>query len=97
MTCEHGYIGACPEGCDVPQEEPDLSCSCDVIESLAIQSLDRVRSGDLRAAFWRLVDAAGLISRIVDVHELQPTGRGFYVVNAIDNDRSMEAREVEGE
>jgi len=56
-----------------------------------------VRSGDLRAAFWRLVDAAGLISRIVDVHELQPTGRGFYVVNAIDNDRSMEAREVEGE
>lgn len=24
MTCEHGYIGACPEGCDVPQGPPEV-------------------------------------------------------------------------
>jgi hypothetical protein len=23
MTCKHGYIGACPEGCDVPQDETE--------------------------------------------------------------------------
>jgi len=105
MTCEHGYIGACSEGCDVPQgrdvpseiEELDLYDDIKVIESLVIQSLDRVRSRDLRAALWRLVDAAGLISRVVDTHGLQPTGRGFSVINTMDKDRSIRVKESEEE
>jgi len=28
MTCRHGYIGACPQGCDIPDDEED----CDVME-----------------------------------------------------------------
>lgn len=40
MTCEHGYIGVCPEGCDVPQpvETVQLLSPEDYKDAIFVQS-----------------------------------------------------------
>ena len=59
-------------------------------EYLVEEALTLLKMGDAERAFWRLVDAAGLIHRKCFINPLttgtinNPTGRGFYIGEKTD-------------
>jgi hypothetical protein len=54
-------------------------------ESLINEASDRLRMGEVEAALWRLVDAAGLLKERCFINPMcigtknSPTGRGYYL------------------
>jgi len=54
-------------------------------ENLITEAQSRLREGEVEAALWRLVDAAGLLKEKCFINPMcigtkaTPTGRGFYI------------------
>lgn len=75
--------GSKPGAAETTFQEPDMKKVKRLAEEAAALLNDRTRIGWDEDALWRLVDAAGTLSRYVDDDAVgqkrNPTGEGYYI------------------